>query len=53
VVNAPKVLVENDKETERLALASFINTPKKVKATSKPRKRKHKQRLGQKTKIET
>ncbi len=42
-VDAPKVLVENENERQRLALASFFNTPKNVKATSKPRNRKHKQ----------
>jgi hypothetical protein len=46
VSNATKVLFEQDKETERLALASFINTPQIVKGTSDPRKRKHKQKVG-------
>ncbi len=45
-VDPPKGLVDNDKERQRLALASFFNTPKKVKATSKPRNRKHKQNEG-------
>jgi hypothetical protein len=41
-----EVLVDNENEGQRLALASFFNGPKNVTASTKPQNRKRKQKEG-------